>query len=389
MNRLAIEWLGTKEPGMKGLGMKGFSVAVACCISMTAAQAGGFSNPDMSASALGLSNAVVASADDVSAAAYNPAGIAWQDGIQGMLGIEAQYRNSSVKLNSVVAPNGGGAGNPGHLYASWMPHDGNIGFALAYNSPYELDNDWALAFPASAGISQLKIDRVSLDAIYAVSSSLAVSGGVDWYLSSAEMTLPGQSFSAKDKKTFGGHISMKWKPAPTWSIGAMARLGSEIKFSNGLSQSLNLKLPDEFTLGVAHDIADTVRIELDAAWSRWSKLKDMNVMSGTTVLQSHTLNMHDSLTVMAGATWFWRENTQIRFGYAYDQEASDSTGFNPVVADQTGHKASLGCGADMFGFHADLALSYTFYPKRTVTGSYAGTYRDQRYSAALSVSKRF
>ena len=381
--------LATERPGMKGLGMKGFFMAMVCCISITAAQAGGFSNPDMSASGLGVANAMVASADDVSAAAYNPAGIAWQDGIQAMLGIDAQYRNSSVKLGSVVAPNGGGAGNPGHFYASWMPHDGNIGFALAYNTPYELDNDWALAFPASAGISRLKINRLSLDAIYAVNSSLAVSAGVDWYPSSAKMTMPGQSFSAKDKTAFGGHISMKWKPAPMWSIGAMARLGSEIKFSNGLAQSLNVKLPDEFTLGVAHDIADTVRIELDAAWSRWSKLKDLNVMSGTTLLQGHTLNMNDSITLMAGATWFWRENAQFRFGYAYDQEASDSTGFDPVVADQTGHKASLGAGADMFGFHADLALSYTFYPERTVTGPYAGTYRDQRYSLALSVSKRF
>jgi len=376
--------------GMNLLGIKGFFVAMACCISITAAHAGGISNPNMSASALGVANAVVAGADDVSAAAYNPAGIAWQDGIQAMLGVDVQYRTSSVKLGSgAIAPNGAAAANPGHFYASWMPHDGSVGFALAYNTPYDLDNDWALAFPASAGISQLKINRLSLDTIYAVNSSLAVSGGVDWYLSSAEMSIPGQSFSAKDKTAFGGHISMKWKPAPTWSIGAMARLGSEIKFSNGLAQSLNVKLPDEFTLGVAHDIADTVRIELDAAWSRWSKLKDMNVMSGATLLQSHTLNMHDSVTLMAGATWFWRENAQFRFGYAYDQEANDSTGFNPVIADQAGHKASLGAGADLFGFHTDLAVSYTFYPQRTVTGVYAGTYSDRRYSAALSVSKGF
>ncbi|MCF7821186.1 MAG: outer membrane protein transport protein [Mariprofundaceae bacterium] len=369
--------------------MKGFFTAIACCIGMTAAHAGGFSNPNMSASALGVANAVVASADDVSAAAYNPAGIAWQDGIQAMLGVEAQYRNSSVKLNSAVAPNRGSAGNPGHFYASWMPHDGAVGVALGYNTPYELDNDWALAFPASAGTSKLRLDRFTLDAIYAVNSSLAVAGGLDWYLSSADITLPGQSFSAKDKTGLGGHVSMKWKPAPTWSVGAMARLGSSIKFSNGLSQTLNLKLPDEFTLGVAHDIADAVRLELDAEWSRWSRLKDLNVMAGTTVLQSHLLNMNDSLTLMAGATWFWRENAQFRFGYAYDQEAAGSTGFNPVVADQTGHKASLGAGGDAFGFHADLALSYTFYPKRTVTGPFAGTYRDQRYSLALSVSKGF
>jgi len=372
--------LATEKPGMKWLGMKVFSVAIACCLAVSAAQAAGFSNPNMSASGLGVSNAVVASADDVSAAAYNPAGIAWQDGIQAMLGIDMQYRNSSVKLGAGVSSNSGGAGNPPHLYASWMPHDGSVGLSLAYNTPYELDNNWALAFPASAGTSKLKINRLSFDAIYAVNSTLAVSGGVDWYLSSINMIVPGQSFSDNDKAGFGGHLSTKWKPAPTWSVGAMVRLGSKIKFSNGAAQSLTVNLPDEFTLGVAHDIADTVRIELDAEWSRWSKLKSLG---------NQALSMRDSLTLMAGATWFWRENSQFRFGYAYDQEANKNTAFNPIVADQTGHKASLGAGGDMFGFHADLAYSYTFYPKRTVTGIYAGTYRDRRHSLALSVSKRF
>jgi len=381
--------LATEKLGMKWLGMKGFSVAIACCFAVSAAQAAGFSNPNMSASGLGVSNAVVASADDVSAAAYNPAAIAWQDGIQAMLGIDMQYRHSSVKLGTAVGSNRGGAGNPPHLYASWMPHDGSVGLSLAYNTPYELDNNWALAFPASAGNAKAKFNRLSLDVVYAVSSTLAVSAGPDWYLSTIDMTLPGQSFSGKDKAGFGGHLSAKWKLAPTWSVGAMARLGSNIKFSSAAGQALTVKLPDELTVGVAHDIADTVRLELDAAWSRWSRLKSLNVMSGATVLQNHAMSMRDSLTVMAGATWFWRENSQFRFGYAYDQEANKSAAFNPVIADQTGHKASLGAGGDMFGFHADLAYAYTFYPKRTVTGIYAGTYRDRRHSLALSVSKRF
>ena len=384
MKRLATIWLE-----MNSFGMKGFSVAVACCISVSAAQAGGFSNPNMSASGLGVANAVVASADDVSAAAYNPAGIAWQDGIQAMLGIDLQYRNSSVKVGAGVGSNTGGAGNPAHLYASWMPHDGDFGLSLAINTPYELDNNWAEAFSASAGKSKLKINRLSLDAIYAVNSTLAVSAGADWYLSTIDMTLPGQSFSGKDKAGLGGHVSMKWKPAPTWSVGAMARLGGKIKFSSAAGQELTVKLPDEVTVGVAHDIADAVRLELDVAWSRWSRLKNLNVMSGATIVQNHTLNMRDSLTVMAGATWFWRENSQFRFGYAYDQEANKDTGFNPVIADQTGHKVSLGAGGDMYGFHADLAYAYTFYPKRTVPGIYAGSYRDRRHSLALSVSKRF
>ena len=365
--------------------MKKIGAMVLCCMFATTVEAGGFASPNFSASGMGVANAVVAGADDVSAAAYNPAGLAWQDGIQAMVGANMQYRNSSVDLGTGIAPNNGGAINLSHLYASWMPRDSDFGVALAFNRPFEVDNEWSSAFPGSAGRTKIKMDRLSVDAIYRLNSSMAFAAGADWYISSATV----QTFSGSDKTSFGGHLSMKWKPAPTWSVGALARLGSNIKLSGGAGRSLKIKLPDEFTLGVAHDIADAVRLEVDVNWSRWSKLNDLNVMSGGTVVQPTTLDMKDSLTLMAGVTWFWRENTQIRMGYAYDQGANSSTGFHPAIADQTGHKVGIGAGGDMFGMHADLAYSYTFYPESSVTGPFAGAYRDRRHSAAVSISKSF
>ncbi|MDX8403564.1 MAG: outer membrane protein transport protein [Mariprofundaceae bacterium] len=362
--------------------MKKIGAMVLCCMLATTAEAGGFSSPNMSASGLGVANAVVAGADDVSAAAYNPAGIAWQDGIQVMAGVNLQYRDSSVDLGTNIGPNLGDAPVPAHLYTSWMPRDSDFGLALAFNRPFEMDNDWSDAFPGTAGITTIKMDRVSLDTIYRLNSSMAFSAGVDWYISSATI----DAFSASDLASFGGHLSMKWKPAPMWSVGALARLGSDITLSGGAGQSLKIKLPDEFTLGVARDFADAVRLEVDANWSRWSKLDNLNVTPGGTAI---SLDMQDSLTLMVGATWFWRENSQFRFGYAYDEGANGTTGFHPAIADQTGHKMSLGAGGDMFGIHADIAYAYTFYPESSVTGPFAGIYRDRRQSFALSISKGF
>ncbi len=369
--------------------MKKISALVLCCMFATVAEAGGFATSDMSASGMGVANAVVAGADDVSAAAYNPSGLAWQDGIQGMIGMNLRYRNSSVDLGTSTGPNEGNTSNVNHLYASWMPRDGNLGFSLAYNQPYMLENDWSLAFPGSAGRTSIKMSRLSLDTIYRLSSSMAFAAGVDWYLTSATLTQGGSSFSGNDKAAFGGHVSMKWKPAPMWSVGMLARLGSNIKLSDSANQSLKVKLPDEFIVGVSYDVADAVRLELDANWSRWSKLNDLNVLSGSTVVQSNVLDLKDSLTLMAGVTWFWRENSQFRFGYAYDQGANSDQGFHPAVADQTAHKISLGAGGDMFGLHLDLAYIYTLYPQSKVSGAFAGTYRDRRHSLALSVSKGF
>ncbi len=359
-----------------------------CSLFATSAQAGGFaSSSGMSASAAGVANAVVAGADDVSAATYNPAGLAWQDGVQVMAGVNLQYRNSSVRIPAGVASNLGGASNLSHLYAAWIPRESNLGVSLAFNRPFEADNNWTGAF-AGTGSSVLRMDRLSLDGIYRLNSNMAFAVGGDWYLASATMTQPGQRFSGTGRTSFGGHASMKWKPAPMWSLGATARIGSNIKIDSG-TQNLSIKLPDEFVFGAAYDAADAVRLELDANWSRWSKLKDLNVVNGATVVQANALDLKDTLSLMFGVTWFWRENSQFRFGYAYEQGANSSTGFHPVVADQTGHKIALGAGGDVFGFHGDLAYHYTFYPKKSASGTYAGTYRDRRHGLAFSVSKAF
>ncbi|MFQ5518771.1 MAG: OmpP1/FadL family transporter, partial [Mariprofundus sp.] len=264
---------------------------------MPQAMAGGFAVNGVSASAMGVADAVVAAADDVSAASYNPAGLAWQDGIQGMAGLKVQYRNSSSEITAGTASNRGSTGNLGHLYASWMPHDSNLGVSLAYSRPFAVDNDWSSGLPA-AGQTRIKADRLSVDAIYSIGSSLAIAVGAEWYISSASLSQPGNVFNGNDKTAFGGHLSVKWKPAPMWSLGAMARMGAKLNLSGNANQTLDIQLPDELTVGVAYDLIDAVRLELDTTWSRWSKLTDLNVLSGTTLVQSNALDMQDTFTIM-------------------------------------------------------------------------------------------
>lgn len=368
---------------------------MACTVAATAmatnAQASGFVDSDMSASGVGVANAYVASADDVSAVAYNPAALAWQEGIRGMAGMNIRYRTSSVDLPGAggVWPNDGSSGNSNHFYVSWMPHGSDIGIAAGLSTPYDMDNNWNSAFGTASGFSLLSIDRVNLDVIYAINSTLAVAAGGDWYIASGDLTQGATVFHGTDMASFGGHVSMKWKFMPAWMAGATFRSGAKVSLSGG-NQTLSVKLPDEFKFGIAHDIADEFRLEVDAGWTRWSRLKNFNVVNATgTVAVSNVLNMKDTFNVAAGLTWYWRQNTQFRFGYAYDQGSNSSAGFNPLIADQSGHMIALGMGGDMFGVHTDLAYAYTFYSDKTVTGAFAGTYRDLRHALALSISKDF
>ncbi|GAV20713.1 outer membrane protein transport protein [Mariprofundus micogutta] len=362
------------------------SVTVSMLLASTTAFAGGMPQPVQSASGLGVANAFVATANDASALAYNPAGIAWQSGVSVLGGFSDPYRDSSVKLAGGIGPNEGSEAFGGSIYASWAPLDSSWAAGIGFAPLYQVNNEWSLAFP-TAGVSKINVDRTTFDAVYAVNSSLAVGFGGDWYFTRVNFSQGVNSFKGNDWGSFGGHVSVKWNPMPAWSTGLMVRSGSKITISGGTNNKLSFKLPDEVSAGVAHDFADVWRLELDAKWTRWSSLKNLNVVGLNP--QTNNLNLKDTITVMAGLTWTWRPNSQIRAGYAYDQGANKAAGFNPVLADQDGHQLTVGAGGDYSGLHFDVAYSYTYYTKRTATDAFAGTYRDRRQFLSMSVSSRF
>jgi len=355
----------------------------------TGVQAGGFEQPNQSASAAGVANAFVASASDASALIYNPAGIAWQSGVSVMGSGRLDYRDSSVETSLFNAPNNGTEPFTGSIYASWVPVDSRLAAGFGFSPLYIVNNDWDVAFPASSGITKLTVYHSTFDLVYAVSSDLAVGAGGDWYVTRATMTQGTQSFQGNSFTSFGGHASLMWKPLPAWSVGAMFRSGASVDISGQAGDSLSFRLPDYVSVGIAHDFADVWRLETDVKWARWSALKDMNIVKAGVISQPNILNLRDTLTVMTGLSWTWRENTQFRVGYAYEQGANRSQNFSPLIADQDGHRISLGAGGDLFGLHMDVAYQYVYFRKNTATGAFAGVYRDRRQSLMLSVSSVF
>jgi len=373
----------------EGLLMKRIIMLIATCSWAVSAHAGGFELVNQSAAGAGVANAFAATANDGSALAYNPAGIAWQSGVTVTLGAGVNPRNSSVQLAGGIAPNKGSDQAVAQIFASWAPLDSNFAAGFSFSPMYQLNNNWASGFTTPTGVSKLNVDRTAADLVYAVNSDLAVGFGGDWYITRATMNSPAKSFHGNDLASFGGHASMLWKFQPGWSLGAVARSGTRIQVSGQANDTLSLKLPDQLTLAVAHDLSDRLRLETDVKWTRWSAVHDAHVRTAGVISQSNTLNLRDTVTVMAGVTWTWRENVQFRGGYAYDQGANKSSGFNPLIADQDGHRLSIGAGGDLFGMHTDLAYQYTFYAKKKATGTYAGTYRDRSQSLMFTVTNRF
>ena len=366
-------------------------------ISPERALGAGFAALDMSAAAAGAGNAFTATADDPTAMHYNPAGLAWQPGFNMAFSGALRFENQSVKQSAArgTPNNSQTIANLAGLYGSWMPAGSNWGLGFAFDAPYALSSDWGTAFGGRAKTTSLDVLHTAMDAVYAANSSLAIAIGGDWYLAKGEVSSTTTTFSGKEKAGFGGHISALWHPRPAWAIGGMLKSGATIKLNGTASgavsgnASTKVKLPDVLRLGAMHVFNDTLRFEVDTSWTRWSSQKNLDVVGTTSEL--NPLSLRDSFGLMTGATWFWRENTVVRLGYAFDQAASKDGGYNARIADANTHRVSLGGGADLMGARFDLAYVYAFSANRSISNGtvYDGTYRNRRQSLALSISKHF
>ncbi len=352
------------------------------------AWAAGFANEDLSISGVGLANAVIAGVYDASAASYNPSAIGWTEGLQLQVSSNGRFRNNSVKVPGGVLPNLADAPDAVSTQLTWMPHSSNFGLGVSLTTPFYNVTSWSTAMPTVPN-HWLQVRRATLDLVYVVSSTFAVAHGVDYYYAKTLTELGAASFAGKDKSSFGGHVSFSWKFMPQWQMGMMLRKAPRLDLKDQ-GNSQRIELPDQIGLGISHDIADALRWEMDAEWSRWSSLKDASVKnaSGAVVIAA-PVSLRDSIAVRTGVSWLWRRDSALRFGYAYDQGANKRSAFQPMLSDQSGHRLSIGMGGEMFDMYIDLAYSYTFFANQTVTGSYAGKYRDRRQTLGVALSKTF
>jgi len=370
---------------------------LSAAVSGERAEAAALAGLDMSATAAGAGNAFTATADDPSAMHYNPAGLAWQSGFNmGFFGA-LRGEDQSVKQTAALGTpfNDQNIANLAGLYGNWMPADSDWGIGFALDTPFALNTGWGTSFGGAAKVSTIDVLHTGLDVVYAVSSSLALAAGGDWYVSQADINSTTTTFNGTDAASFGGHVSVLWHPRPAWSVGAMLQSGAKLKLTGTAigavagNASTTVDLPDVLRVGASHVFNDALRLEVDGTWTRWSTLKNLDVVGATA--ERNALNLGDSVGVMAGLTWYWRENTPFRFGYAFDQAATKDSAYNARITDANTHRFSLGAGGELAGMHLDLAYVYAFSPKRTITGSggFNGEYRNRRQSLAISVAKHF
>lgn len=410
--------------------LRGFAaLLVACFSTFTAAQGGGFQIGEMGTRATGMGNAFTAVADDASAAWYNPAGLAFVEGKNLMLGSDVIIVPSTDFVSNANNPFGSGIPASSasktffvpHVYFSYTNPDSKLSASLGANSPFGLETDWPITTPFATSATFSRINMVNLNAnvTFRVSDRLAIAGGVD-YASAYNVDLNNtvQDMSG-DGDGWGGNAALFYK-GDNFNLGVSyrSRISVDVDgtaiggpFLGGFAGqtaavSTNVTLPDQINAGLAWMPNDAWTLSFDVDWVNWKTFDSIDityapsvlgtVITGGTNLLVVPENWDSTVAFRAGAEWKYSPTMRARFGYTFDPTPVNDPEYTPAIPDTDRHLFSVGYGYDMSeNATIDLAYMFVYFTDRTQTASTGtdavknGSYKASAHVIAASLAYRF
>ncbi len=391
------------------------------------APAGG---PVHGARAAAMGTAFVGLADDPSAFAYNPAGLA-------LLGPERQiYGGATLVAPATTYRNPVGQAEATELQIFAPPH--------LYYLPKAASPDWRFGIgvfaPFGVGGRKWSSDGLtryasteSLIGTLAINPTLAgrlapglhAGFGLDLMLvkSLSRLKTDQSLLGAGDGKVeikssgagLGFNAGLLYAPSPTWSIGAAyrskirVRLKGDLRLSNlapplqpivggsafNSDISSPMTFPDILSLGVAFRLASST-LTFDAEQIRWSSFRNQELNLAreappVAVDSSTPLNWRNIWTLRAGIEVPLSRATALRAGYAYVPSPIPEHTLGPSAPDGTMHHLSAGFGhALRDGLVLDFFYTVGIGKRRNVVNAIqSGSYDNTTHYAGVSASYAF
>ncbi|MDQ6973229.1 MAG: outer membrane protein transport protein [Mariprofundaceae bacterium] len=393
---------------------------VAVGFSIGGAQAGGIQVPEQGTKAIGMGNAFTAVADDASAIWFNPAGIAFQDGMVVTLGTDFIIPNTEY-----TPPAGGAISSPKsevfvvpHAYISYNNPNLPVVLGLGINSPFGLKTDWSGAsvpfdLAGKVTLSQVELLNFNPTIAYKINENLSVGAGFSYYSLvkfNFDNALLTQHMKTGDG--WGGNVGLLYKgekfnfgatyrsrvkldaSGTATGIGALAAFGST-------SVNTAATLPDMVSGGIAFKPDDKWLLSANVDWVNWKTLDKLVFTRGKTLgplgtASTSPFNWKATTAFRLGAQWSYNPNMRARFGYVYDPTPINDADFSPRIPGADRQLITVGYGYDFnMSTTLDLAYAYVLLSDRSQTAS-AGTraarngqYKSDVHLAMLSATFRF
>ena len=405
--------------------------------------AAGFKVAEQGAKAMGMANAFAAQADDPSALAYNPAGIAFQKGTQVQVGtttilVPQTEFTGTTKLSGTtvvsekanrdifLAPT---------VYASASLESVPLSFGLGINAFHPLAKRWDASSEFRDDIQEISIKPINFQPTVAYrfdDLKLSVAAGLD--ITYVQVSLQKMAYAQLPAALggayaelgmlgadatgvgYGYNFGLQWKPLANLSFGAAYR--SQIKLdvdgdanylattATGQSPALGLgrklktnastdvTLPDALTLGVAFRPTEKLTLEFDADRTGWSSFNKLELHFGAPLAafnnKPDAKNWEDVWAYRLGAQYAATKNLDLRAGYAYDSSPVPDSTLDPILPDADRHNFSIGSGLHNEFGSIDLAYMWVHWVDRTVANAKeAGTFKSDAHLFAVSVTYKF
>lgn len=343
--------------------------------------------------------------DDLSAIAYNPAGLTLLDGtrIQGgatFISSSGEFRGRSTgtpSLRATGAPiagpvfsqtsSGGGSEDagaaavvPNNYFVHALTPDLRVGFGL--HSPFGLETDYGASWTGRYHAQSSELQTLDLNPTLAwrLSPQLSLGFGLSYQLAKGRLSqavftgTPVDGFAEfkGDSDAFGWNLGAMYELAPGSRIGLSFRSKMTQDFDGDLrvrtplgsrrfDAETSITLPETVNLGYVQALDERLSLSFGARWTNWSRFDELKLVSAGLAGGSKTFieDWRDTWTLSAGVDWRYSEVWTLRAGVAWDQ--------TPVSSEE--HRTARIPDADRWwlGFGA----SYRPTPKLTIDAGFA------------------
>lgn len=403
-------------------------ITFAAVLFSCAASAGG---PVHGARAAAMGTAFVGLADDASAFAYNPAGLA-------LLSPGRQiYGGATLVMPATGYRSPGGmeestefqAFAPPHLYYLPEASHPNWRFGLGVFAPFGVGGrKWSSNGRTRYASTESLIGTLAVNPTLAgrLAPGLHAGFGLDLMLvrSLSRLRTDQSPLGAGDGMVkikgsgagLGFNFGVLYAPAKDWSLGAAYRSKIRVRlkgdlhlrnlapalqplfggaaFNSGVSSPL--VFPDVLSLGIAYKGLRNITLTADAEQIRWSSFRNQKLNLAREVPpvatdSSTPLLWRNIWTLRAGIEVALSAETALRGGYAYVPSPAPGRTLSPAAPDGTMHHFSVGTGHKLHGgLSLDVFYTLGVAGKRSVDNAIlSGSYRNTTHYAGVSVTHAF
>jgi long-chain fatty acid transport protein len=397
---------------------------------------GGYQLNEHGARAVGMGGAFVAQASDPSAIFFNPAGLAFQEGLNVMGGATLVLPSTKFKYSNAAVPEVKQEDQmyyPPNLYGTYSVNEKWV-VGIGVYTPYGLGSKWNKDWIGSAIAVKTEVQTFYFNPTvsYKISDKLSLGAGVSYIYGSVNLSkrvpIPGTPINGTltldgTGTGFGFNAGILYKPTEKISLGASFRSLTKLEFSGtakfsdmltlspffpGGTGKATLPMPANIYVGAAYKISEKLTVEADFQYVGWSSYKELVVALPTGPVfptygvplqtsQTQVKNWDDGYLGRVGAEYQVNQNLALRAGIIYDITPQPASKMEPMLPDADRIDPSIGIGYKINDkLSVDFAYLLVLFSERTSTfvptGSttqFGGTYNSTANLLCIDISYKF